>query len=191
MLMPKGLEYIRKFMKPKQFDIIMYEKPPTVFSEDYKRVAVQLGDRHFHYLIELNEPANISLPYLGNFQRRIAFYREGNFPYFNIQVKNGYTSLHQFFDIEGEKDTDMFHFYSRDLKSIEKRMGKPRPILLVNNAEDTDWKGGKVIVGKDIMPDDPDIWSLLFTIDAYHGVQDALFEFACINNKQIIESGEK
>lgn len=191
LLMPKDLEYIRAFMKPKQFEIILYEKFPAIFSEDYKRIAVQLGDRYFHYLIELNEPANISLPYLSNFQRRIAFYRESNFPYFNIQVKNGYASLHQFFDIEHEKDSDMFHFYSRDLKSVEKKLGKSRPLLFINNAEEIDWKGGKIVLGKDIMPDDPDIWNLLYTVDAYHGIQDAFYEFARINNKTIIDGGKK
>jgi hypothetical protein len=191
LLMPKNLEYIRSFMKPKQFEIILYEKSPTLFSEDYKRVTVQLGDRYFHYLIELNEPANVSLPYLTNFQRRISFYGKGNFPYFNIQVKNGYTSLHQFFDIEAENNSDMFHFYSRDLKNVAKRLGKSRPLLFINDAEEIDWKGGKVVLGKDIMPDDPEIWNLLYTIDAYSGVQDAFYEFALINNKQIINGENK
>ena len=187
LLMPKNLEYIRSFMKPKQFEIILYEKSPTLFSEDYKRIAVQLGERYFHFLIELNEPANISLPYLSNFQRRIAFYHAGNFPYFNIQVRNGYESLHEFFNIESEPTNDMFHFYSRNLKSLEKRLDKPRPLLFINNAEDVDWKGGKIIVGKDIMPDDQDILSVLYMIDAYHGVRDAFYEFALINSKKILD----
>lgn len=191
LLMPKNLEHIRSFMKPKQFEIILYEKSPTIFSEDYRRVAVQLGERYFHFLIELNEPANISLPYLSNFQRRIAFFNKGNFPYFNIQVKNGYTSLNEFFNIKSEDISDMFHFYSRDLKSIEKKLGKSRPLLFINNAEEVDWRGGKIILGKDIMPDDPNIWSVLYTIDAYRGARDAFYQFALINDKKILNDEEK
>jgi len=186
LLMPKQLEHIRSFMKPRQFEIILYEKTPTVFSEDYKRVAVQLGDRYFHFLIELNTPANISLPYLSNFQRRISFYDTNNFPYYNIQIKHGFASLNEFFNIETENMSDMFHFYSRDLKNIEKKLGKPRPLLFVNSADEIKWKGGRVIVGQDIMPDDPDVWSVLYVVDAYYGAQDAFYEFARISNKEIL-----
>ena len=191
LLMPKNLEHIRPLIKPKQFEIILYEKPPALFSEDYKRVSLQLGERYFHFLIELNEPANRSLPYLSNFQRRIAFYKEDNFPYFNIQVKNGYTSLHEFFNIESETTTDMFHFYSRDLKSIHKKLHKSHPLLFVNSGKDVEWKGSKVILGTDIMPDDPNIWAVLYMIDAYQGVQDAFYEFARINGKKILDAGEE
>ncbi|MGD8979894.1 MAG: hypothetical protein PVH23_07470 [candidate division WOR-3 bacterium] len=191
LLMPKNLEHIRSLIKPKQFEIILYEKRPALFSEDYKRVSLQLGERYFHFLIELNEPANRSLPYLGNFQRRVAFYNKENFPFFNIQVKNGYKSLHEFFNIESESVTDMFHFYSRDLKSIQKKLRKSHPLLFVNDGEDVEWKGGKVVLGADIMPDDPNIWAVLYTIDAYHGVQDAFCEFARINGKEILAAGAK
>jgi hypothetical protein len=187
LLMPKNLEHIRSLIKPKQFDIVLYEKPPALFSEDYKRVSLQLGERYFHFLIELNEPANRSLPYLSNFQRRVAFYNEDNFPFFNIQVKNGYTSLHEFFNIEAESTEDMFHFYSRNLKSIKKKLHKARPLLFINDALDVEWKGGKVILGKDIMPDDPNIWAVLYVADAYKGIQDAFCEFARINGKEILD----
>lgn len=187
--MPKSLEHIRSLIKPKHFEIILYEKTPALFSEDFKRVSLQLGERYFHFLIELNEPANRSLPYLANFQRRIAFHHEDNFPFFNIQVKNGYQSLHEFFNIESESITDMFHFYSRDLKSIRKKLSKSRPLLFINNGEDIEWKGSKVILGKDVMPDDPNIWAVLYMIDAYHGIDDAFCEFARINGKNILDKG--
>jgi len=186
LLMPKQLEHIRSFMKPRQFEIIIYEKTPRVFSEDYKRVAVQLGDRYFHFLIELNTPVNFSLPYLSNFQRRISFYDTKNFPYYNIQMKHGYDSLIEFFNIETENVPDMFHFYGRDLKTIERKLDKPRPLLFVNSANEVNWKGGQVILGQDIMPNDQQVWSVLYVADAYYGVQDAFYEFARINNKKIL-----
>ena len=191
LLMPKKLENIRSFLKPKQFEIILYEKSPTIFSEDFKRVGVQLGDRYFHFLIDLNTPANISLPYLRNFQRRISFYDKNNFPYYNIQMKDGMKSLTEFFDIKIDEEKDMFHFYSRDLKAVEKKLNKPRPLLFVNGPEEQHWKGGKVILGKDILPDDPDIWSVLYIVDAYAGVPDAHYEFARINGKRILNDKEQ
>lgn len=186
LLMPQGLEQIRSFIKPKQFEIIIYEKRPTLFSEDYKRVAVQLGQRYFHFLIELDRPANTSLPYLSNFQRRVSFYDRGNFPYYNILMKDGYTSLSEFFNIEAHDGSEIFHFYSRDLKALEKRLRKKRPLLFVNGAEATDWEGGKIILGQDIMADDANIWKALYIADAYHGEKDAFYEFARVNGKKLL-----
>ena len=185
-LMPKNLEPIRSIIKSKQFEIILYEKCPSLFSEDYKRVALQLGNRHFHFLIELNQPANLSLPYLGNIQRRISFYSKDIFPYYNILVKDGYTSLSEFFNIESENGQEMFHFYSRELKAVERKYRKSRPLLFVNETTPVDWKGGSVVVGQDIMPDDPEIWKILYITDAYYGKKDAFHEFAVLHNKEIL-----
>jgi hypothetical protein len=178
-------------MKPKQFEIILYEKSPTVFSGDFKRVGGQLGDRYFHFLIELNTPANVSLPYLTNFQRRISFYEKNLFPYYNIQMKDGVNSLTEFFDIPSLDEEEMFHFYSRDLRAIERKLGKQRPLLFVNGSQEVQWKGGKVMLGKDILPDDPSIWAVLYIVDAYAGVQDAYYEFARINKKTILSEVEQ
>ncbi len=186
-MMPKDLETIRSFMKAKQFEIILYEKKPLLFSEDYKRVAIQLGNRHFHFLIELNQPANVSLPYLGNIQRRVSFYDRKIFPYYNILVKDSYASLLEFFDIESTNGQEMFHFYSRELKATEKNIQKSRPLLFVNEATPIDWKGGSIIVGKDMMPDDPEIWKVLYIADAYYGKQDAFYEFAVLHKKEILK----
>jgi hypothetical protein len=191
LLMPQHLEHIRAFMKPKQFEIILYEKTPTLFSEDFKRVSVQLGDRHFHFLIELDLPANVSLPYLSNFDKRIAIYDKANFPYYNILMRNGINSLADFLGVDPNHETDLFHFYSRELKAAEKKISKPRPLLFVNGPEPVEWKGGKVVLGEDVMPDDPNIWTVLYTVDAYYGTHDAHYEFARINNKQILDSKQQ
>ncbi len=186
LLMSKKLEMIRSIMKTKQFDIIIYEKPPLIFSEDYKRVAVQLDNRHFHFLIELNQPPNISLPYLGHIQKRISFYGKGVFPYYNILVKDGYTSLSEFLNVEPDNGKEMFHFYSRELKAIERKFAKKRPLLFVNEAEPIEWQGSSIVVGKDIMSEDPEVWKVLYITDAYHGRKDAFYEFALIHNKEIV-----
>lgn len=186
-LMPKTLETIRSFMKAKQFEVILYEKKPSLFSEDYKRIAVQLGNRHFHFLIELNQPANVSLPYLGHIQRRVSFFDKSILPYYNILVKDSYTSLLEFFDIQSANGQEMFHFYSRDLKATEKKLNISHPLLFVNEAATIDWDGKSIFVGKDIQADDPAIWKVLYVADAYHGKQDAFYEFARLHNKNILE----
>ncbi|UCD06324.1 MAG: hypothetical protein JSV98_03595 [candidate division WOR-3 bacterium] len=186
MLMPKSLETIRSFMKAKQFEVILYEKKPSLFSEDYKRVAVQLGNRHFHFLIELNQPANVSLPYLGNIQRRVSFFDKSILPYYNILVKDSYASLLEFFNIQSPDGQEMFHFYSRDLKATEKKLKVSHPLLFVNEADTIDWDGNTIVVGKDIMADDPAIWKVLYGAEAYYGKQDAFYEFALLYNKEIL-----
>jgi hypothetical protein len=186
LLMPKGLEWLRSLIKPKQFEIILYERRPVLFSEDYKRVRVQLGERYFHFLIELDKPANVSLPYLCNFQRRISFFDNKSFPYYNILMKNGYASLNEFFSIEDESARDMFHFYAKELKAVERKYRKLHPLLFVNGPDDIEWKGSKIVLGQDIMPDDPNIWKILYIIDTYYGKQDAYYAFARVNNKSIL-----
>lgn len=186
LLMHKRLEILRSFMKTKQFEIIIYEKRPSLFSEDFKRVAVQLGERRFHFLIELNQPANVSLSYLGDFQRRIAFYDKNNYPYYNILVKNGYASLTEFFAIEAEHAQNMFHFPNRELKALEKRLGKSHPLLFVNETAAIDWEGDRITLGIDIMPEDPDVWKALYVADAYFGKEGAFHEFALLNNKTVL-----
>ena len=186
LLMPKDLEWIRAFIKPKQFEIILYEHRPVLFSEDYKRVRLQLGERYFHFLIELDKPANISLPYLCNFQRRISFYDDRSYPYYNILMKDGYAPLNEFFNIEDQSARDMFHFYSKDLKPVERKYRKLHPLLFVNGTDDIEWKGGKVVLGQDIMKDDPNIWKVLYIVDAYYGKQDAYYAFAQVNDKSIV-----
>jgi hypothetical protein len=67
-------------------------------------------------------------------------------------------------------------------------LNKPRPLLFVNGAEPVEWKGGKVVLGKDIMPEDPHIWTVLYAVDAYCGPEDAYYEFARINNKKMVSN---
>jgi hypothetical protein len=186
LLMPAQLEHIRSLLKPRLFEIIIYEKCPKLFSVDYKRIEAQLSEKRFHFLIELNTPANVSLPYLSEVQRRVAFYDKRLFPYYNMLMKDGYNSLIEFFSIESEGTADIFHFHSRDLKSLEKRLGKSHPLLFVNGALDVKWEGQKLIVGEDAKLDDPSIWEMLFIADAYCGTQDAFYEFARLHNKTII-----
>lgn len=187
MLMPKNLRSISRFMKPNIFETIFYEKPTRLFSKEHKRLKTQLANRNFHFIIELNKPANISLPYLTSVEKRICFYEKNNFPYYNIMIKENINSLTEFFNIKDNNPQNLFHFYARDLKKILKKFGKKRPILFVNGKNNIMWEGSKIIVGKDISSSDLEAYKILYLSDAYHGRCDALYEFAKIFNKKIIE----
>lgn len=186
MLMPAQLEHIRSLLKPRLFEIITYEQYPKLFSNDYKRLEAQLSEKKFHFLIELNTPANVSLPYLSEFQRRMAFYDKNLFPYYNMLMKDSYNSLFEFFNLRPQGAADIFHFHSRDLKALEKKIGKSHPLLFVNGTPDIQWDGQKLVLGEDIEPEDSSIWELLFIADAYYGKQDAFYEFARLHNKKIM-----
>ncbi len=188
MLASKDLKNIYRYIKPNIFETIFYEKPSTLFSKEYKDLKKRLGERHFHFLIELNKPANISLPYLTPVERRICFYEKDNFPYYNIMIKDSVNSLNEFFDIKETNPQNLFHFSKRDLQRTLKKFNKKRPLLLVNSVDNISWQGDKIIVGQNIANSDPEIYGILYLCDAYYGRYDTLYEFAKLFNKQILRS---
>jgi hypothetical protein len=188
MLMPKKLKDICCYMKPNVFEMIFYEEPSKLFSKEYKRLKKKLGNTGFHFLIDLNKPANISLPYLVSAEKRICFYEKNNYPYYNIMIKQNINSLVQFFDIESSNPQNLFHFYVRDLKKTLKKFKKKKPLLFINGENNITWEGDKIIVGKDILSSDPEVYKILYFSDAYYGQCDALYEFMKIFNKRIVES---
>ena len=175
-------------MKPNVFEMIFYEEPSKLFSKEYKRLKEKLGNTGFHFLIDLNKPANISLPYLVSAEKRICFYDKNNYPYYNIMIKQNINSLVQFFDIESSDPQNLFHFYVRDLKKTLKKFKKKKPLLFINGENNITWEGDKIIVGKDILSSDPEVYKILYFSDAYYGQCDALYEFMKIFNKRIVES---
>ena len=186
-LMPRTLISIYRLLKHNIFQSIFYDKSPLLFSKEYKILKGQLGQRRFNFLIELNVPANISLPYLVSAERRICFGEKNNFPYYNILIKDGINTLSTFFKIKESNTQDLFRFNTRSLKKIEKKFNKNRPLLFVNNKENINWDGDKMIVGEDVSPSDAEAYETLYLSDAYCGDHDAFYEFAKIFNKKIIE----
>jgi len=57
----------------------------------------------------------------------------------------------------------------------------------VNGVTQIGWKGDTLIAGKEISLTDPQIYEALYFADAYCGKHDALYEFAKLCDKQIIE----
>lgn len=181
----KGSEKLFPFIKMKHFEITTYEKRLSLFSDGFRYIERLVSGRNFHALVELNSPANISLPYLAEFPRRVTFYDKDCYPYYNVLVKDGYKSLCGFFGIEEEKVENIIHFPSRELKAVQKKLGKTHPLLFVNEGTAAGWEGGHILVGKDITPDDPDVWKAVYLADAYSGKKDALYEFAVLNGKKL------
>ncbi|KPJ72508.1 hypothetical protein AMJ52_06025 [candidate division TA06 bacterium DG_78] len=185
-LMPKFLETIYGLMKQNIFKVMFYDKLPLLFSRDHKMLKKQLEHEQFHYLVELNIPANISLPYLTSAEKRICLCDKNNFPYYNILIREGFTTLNGFFEIKDSNPQNLFHFNANRVKTMKRKLGKKRPLLFVNRHDDIEWEGIKVIVGKDIQNVDAEAYEMLYLADAYYGVHDELYEFATIFNKEII-----
>jgi hypothetical protein len=189
-LMPKSFETIYGLMKQNIFNVMFYDKLPLLFSRDHKLLKKQLEQEQFHYLVELNIPANTSLPYLTSAEKRICLCAKNNFPYYNILISEGFNTLNEFFEIKDSNPQQLFHFTTDRLRSIKRTLGKKGPLLFVNRHDDIEWEGRKVIVGKDIQKVGTEAYEILYLADAYYGVQDELYEFATIFNKKIISHKE-
>ena len=186
LLSPRRLEPICACLKTKAFEILYYEKAATVFSKEYKKIKGELSERSFHTIIELNKPANLSLPYLVPAEMRICFYEDGTFPYYNFMIKGTISTLCEFFNIGVTHPKKLFHFSVRQYNSLIKRLEKQKPILFVNSDHDITWEGDKIIVGETLPASSPELYEVLYFCDAYFGNQDALFEFAKIFEKRVL-----
>jgi len=188
LLISNDLKNIYQCIKPEIFEAIFYDRPTILFTREYKNLKERLSTRRFHFLVELNKPANISLPYLTPIEKRICFYDRDKFPYYNIMIKNSITSLHEFFNIKETNPELLFQFSKRDLKKIVKKMNKKEPLLFVNGRNSISWEGDKIIVGENIAASDPEIFGILYICNAYCGKCDILYEFAKVCKKQIFQS---
>jgi hypothetical protein len=186
MLTPDIHMPICEFIKSSNLIFMFYDSMPEVLTKEHKALKERLKKDHFHYIIELNNPANISLVYLVDAERRISFYDTKKFPYYNIMLRDGLESLCDFFKIHRTDPRKMLKFYSRDIKSTLKKYNKKPPILFVNGADIDTWQGDKIVLGKDITADDADAYRLVIGADAYCGKHDVFFELARILNKNIM-----
>ena len=174
------------FIKSNNFTFIFYDTLPRVLSKEHKALKEQLQGQRFHYIIELNRPADISLVYLTDVERRIAFYDKEKFPYYNIMLRNSIDSLCDFFAIRKTDQKKLLKFNSRDIKNALKKYNRKNPLLFVNHEDTITWQGDKIIIGKDVTADNPEAYKLLIGADAYCGKHDEFFELAKMMNKEII-----
>lgn len=188
MLVSHNLKNIYQCMRPHIFEPIFCESSTEIFTKEYNVLKEKLGERRFHFLVELNKPANISLPYLTPIEKRVCFYDRNKFPYYNIMIKDSITSLNDFFEIKESNPQLLFHFSKRDLRKVIRKLNKKEPLLFVNGRDDVSWEGDRIIVGENIAVSDPEIYGILYICDAYCGKNDTLFEFAKLFKKPVLRS---
>lgn len=186
-LAPQTVLPLCESVKAHKWDIIPYKPPTDIMSKEYRRIKQMLEKKKFHYLIELNKPANRAFAYVSDVPKRICFYDETAFPYYNIMIKDSVTALGQFFDVKASTSKQIFRYLMSDRKDFLARLGKKQPLLIVNGVTQIGWKGDTLTVGKDLSSSDPTIYEALYFADAYCGKQDVLYEFAKLCKKQIIE----
>jgi hypothetical protein len=186
-LVPNTVESLCQGVKADKWEIITYRSPTDILSREHKRVKELLVKKKFHYLIELNKPANRALAYLSDVPKRICFYDETAFPYYNIMIKDSVDALGQFFNVKASTAKQIFRFLISERKDYLARLGKKRPLLFVNGVTQIGWKGDTLIAGKDIPLSDPGIYEALYFADAYCGKRDVFYEFAKLCDKQIME----
>ncbi len=186
LLAHKKLESICNFLRARAFEILYYEKTTAIFSKEYNNLKTKLNTRRFQTMIELNTPANLSLPYLVPAETRVCFYDEGTFPYYNIMIKGDIVILNEFFDIKEPHPQKLFSFSAREYNKVLSRLNKHKPVLLVNGGQDIQWEGDKIVVGQTIPFSSPEVYEILYFCDAYTGNEDALFEFAKLFEKRIL-----
>lgn len=185
-LIPHCVHHFYQWLSQRYYKKIGYPKPVRRFGKERKVLQEQLQNQKFHFLIELNAPVNISLPFVATAEKRICFFDMDNYPYYNIMMKNGYTSLHEFFNVKKANPARIIQFSGKSKTQVRSAYGKHKPLCFVNGVTPHTWTGDTIVVEKDISRTDPDVLSLLNCADAYCGHHDVLYEFACVFKKKII-----
>jgi len=185
MIASRTLEPVLKIIKPNLFESIFYDKPLTVLTKEFDRVKASLAGKTFTYLIELNSPANLSLPFLTDLERRITFYNTGYFPYYNILFKDDTKGFTSYFPVKAEEPIHYLKLPAAELKKMSKDINKKHPLLFVNGRAPAAWDGDLIIPDRKVTPV-TDIYKLLCICDAYCGADDEFGRLARILNKQII-----
>lgn len=186
-LVPRAVMPLFGSVKADKWDVIPCTSPADILSKEHRRVKELLGRKKFHYLIELNRPANPALAYLSEIPKRICFYDDTAFPYYNILIKDSVQALGQFFDVKESTVKQIFRFLIGDRKDFLDRIGKKKPLLFVNGVTQIGWQGDTVTVGTDIARSDPALYEALYHADAYCGKHDVFYEFAKLCDKQLME----
>ncbi|HEC77721.1 MAG TPA: hypothetical protein ENI34_01085 [candidate division WOR-3 bacterium] len=187
LLLPEVLTNICRFLKLQKYETIYYKTPLKLFSKEYKSLKEILSTKKFDYLIELNEPPNIAIPYLVPVERRISFYTEKIYPYYNILIKDNLQTLAEFFNIKQYKLKNFFAFNLKEKKEVLQKFNKKKPLLFINDKDTEVWNGDRIAVDEEISLSDPELYRILYFSDAYCGRRDELYKCAKLFNKKIIE----
>ncbi len=187
LLAPRNFEEIREILNPSLFQNFFYYSNLTPLNREFSLLKRQIMDLRFHYLIELNRPANLALPYLIPASCRITFYDSKYFPFYNILIKDKISALYPFFQIEGADPKRQFKFSKVELKNLRRVLPGEEPVVFVNGEDkEFTWSGGKFIFDRKRQRLS-EAMKTLYLCAAYCGIDDELASFARIFDKQIIQ----
>ncbi|MEO0184653.1 MAG: hypothetical protein ABIL20_02495 [candidate division WOR-3 bacterium] len=190
LLLPETFMPFVKMLKPNTFQVIYWTKIPQILTREYDLLRKELKNHQCNWLIELSEDANLSLPGLIDVPKRITFYDQKNYPYYNILVKNGIESLMNFLQVTAIEPKSLFKFNKSELKTISKNLPAQHPLLFFNTVRDSDaerieWSGSVVTWNK-AAEGIEQACKKIFLCDAYLGPDDEFCEIARIFNKEIV-----
>lgn len=185
LLIPKVCEPFTRYIKEGLFEYLVTAAPPYLFTPAFQIIRAQLKDRIFNVLIALEQPPNLHLPYLVPAERRIAFYHDRAYPYYNILLKGGFEALDNFFNFRPANLKRLFHITDSETRKIDRKIGKRHPLLFVNGDNPPAWPGDTFVLGRDYVPDAA-LPKVIYTCDAYYGLDNEWRELARLFNKQII-----
>ena len=185
LLLPRACEAFSRYLKPDLFEYIDINEPPRLFTREFSALQIRLRDRTFDILIALEQPASIHLPYLVPVERRIAFFYDRAYPYYNILIKGGLAALNGFFNFGEGNPKRIFHITESENKKIDKKIGKRHPLLFVGGEIHPAWEGDTFILGKDFIPDIT-LPKIIYVCDAYHGPDNEWCELARLFKKSIL-----
>jgi len=185
LLLPKTCEPFTRYFKPDLFEFIVIDAPPRLFTREFSALQARLRDRSFDILIAIDQPASIHLPYLVPAERRIAFFHDRAYPYYNILIKGGLAALSGFFNFGEGNPKRIFHITETETRKIDKKIGKRHPLLFVHSENHPAWEGDTFILGKDFVSDIA-LPKIIYACDAYHGPDNEWLEVARLFNKTIL-----
>lgn len=186
-LIPNSVNNLYYFMKENHYERFVYERSGQNAGKSRKSLMENLKKHRFHFLIELNKPADTSLPYVTSIEKRVCFYNKDTYPYYNILIKNGFTSLNEFFTIKKINPAKVLSFVGRTKSKVLSRYGKRKPLCIINGALPKVWQGDTMVIGSEITRSDPELVSVIHSADSYCGAHDILYDFAKLFKKTIIE----
>jgi len=185
LFLPQAFEVFTRHLKPGLFEYFFFDKVPVLLSRGFKAWQEKFKDKQFESLIEINQPANIHLPYLVRAEKRFAFYDPKAYPYYNILIKGKLKAFRDFFHFEKPNPKKIFHITETETRKLDKNLGKKHPLLFVAGPDDRAWEGDKFVLGRDFLPD-TDIAKIIYLCDAYYGPDDEWREVAKLFDKPVL-----
>ncbi len=181
MVLPSTCADLARIMKTNLDKVFYYEKSLKVLDPQHRQIARSIADEKLDFLFELGCPANISIPYLANFNQRICIGDRRSLPYYNI-IFTDTGALLNYFGLKSTSTSMLFNLSKKKVMEIRNKYALNTPYVVVNGQRVIESEHRKFIIGKDIDTDNPDLYAVLMAAQGYFGANDHWAEFARLNN---------